>query len=481
MVKKGVMLLLLAVLCIWSYWRTSGSDQDPYLITDYSRLHPVKVERIVPGQEEEQLIKLLQDAKRHNLTVSIAGQRHSQGGHTYYEDGIVIDMTSYNRVLEILPDAKKMTVQAGATWADVQRAINPYGLSVKSMQSQNIFTVGGSISVNAHGRELRNGTLMESVESFRLLTAEGQIREVSRTHNAELFSLALGGYGLFGVILDVTLTLTDDELYHLTTDQVLVEDYPSYFRKDILGDSSMRMHLARISLIPGEGYFQNMYAINYALDSAGDLNDYNLLAKREQGVLPAKILFNLNREFPWAKDGFWQLQQRYFESQDGQRISRNNAMASPSAFMDYHQPGSNDLLQEYFIPIDEFPAFVQEMGKIVSEQELDLLNITVRYVKQDEEAMLSYATQDMFGLVCLFHASLSEEEQTTFKSGLQRIIDAAIAHNGTYYLPYEAYATSEQFEQAYKHKQTFFAAKERYDPEHRFMNYFMEQYGGERK
>ena len=140
-------------------------------------------------------------------------------------------MTSYNHILDIQPEAKRITVQAGATWADVQRAINPYGLSLKNMQSQNIFTVGGSISVNAHGRELRNGSLIQSVESFRLLTADGQIREVSRTSNSELFPLVLGGYGLFGLILDVTLTLTDDELYQLNVDRIQASAYPTYFRK----------------------------------------------------------------------------------------------------------------------------------------------------------------------------------------------------------------------------------------------------------
>lgn len=242
----------------------------------------------------------------------------------------------------------------------------------------------------------------------------------------------------------------------------------------------MRMHLARISIQPGEGYFREMYALNYAFDPTGSLDDYNHLDERERGVLPSKLLFNLNREFEWGRTWFWPLQQRYFESQDGKRFSRNNAMASASAFMEYHQPGENDLLQEYFIPVDAFPAFVQEMGEIVSQEQLDLLNITVRYVKHDEEAVLSYATQDMFGLVCLFHTSLSDPEQGKFKESMQQLIDAVLRYNGTYYLPYAGYATLEQFEQAYPRKNEFLAAKEKFDPDHLFMNYFMEQYGGNR-
>ncbi|GAF09578.1 oxidoreductase [Paenibacillus pini JCM 16418] len=211
--KKTIVLLFLTCLCVYEYITNDTPDQNPYLITDYSRLHPVKVERIVEGKEEEQLAQLLQDAKAKGLKLSISGQRHSQGGHTYYKDAIVIDMTSFNQILMLDPKRKLIRVQAGATWKDIQDRINPYHLSVSSMQSQNIFTVGGSISINAHGRDLRNGSLINSVESFHLLTADGLIREISRTKEPELFRLALGGYGLFGIILDVTLHLTDDEVY----------------------------------------------------------------------------------------------------------------------------------------------------------------------------------------------------------------------------------------------------------------------------
>jgi hypothetical protein len=78
--KKAMALGLLIVLISLSYLKNNSSDQDPFLVTDYSRLHPVKVERVAVGREEEQLVQLLKEAKEKKLTVSIAGQRHSQGG-----------------------------------------------------------------------------------------------------------------------------------------------------------------------------------------------------------------------------------------------------------------------------------------------------------------------------------------------------------------------------------------------------------------
>src|SRR3954468_5513480 len=68
-------------------------------IQDVGRLLPTKIERIEKGKEVEQIVKILKKAERDGLKVSIAGKRHSQGGHTYYPDGVVLDMTSFNKIL----------------------------------------------------------------------------------------------------------------------------------------------------------------------------------------------------------------------------------------------------------------------------------------------------------------------------------------------------------------------------------------------
>ncbi len=475
--KKGIALLVLIALCVISYIRTDGAEQDPYLITDYSRLRPVKVERVTAGREEEQLAALVREARDQGLSISIAGQRHSQGGHTYYEDGIVVDMTTYNRILFFDPEAKLIRVQAGATWADIQEHINPYGLAVKTMQSQNIFTVGGSISINAHGRDIRNGSMIKSVESFRLLTADAEVLEVSRTGHAELFPLALGGFGLFGVILDVTLSLAEDEVYAMELDTMQVDNYVEYLDDRILSDPDIRMHIARIS-VAQDGYMQEMYAMNYRAMPELVLEEYNRLSHREKGVTISKLLFQINRGSELGKNVFWRLQKQVLAGQEGQLISRNNAMRSESDFMVYTQPGSHDLLQEYFIPKDQFAAFIARMGDVLLEEELNLLNITVRYVNEDEEAVLSYAQEDMLALVCLFHTSLTDAAQERMGEGIRRLLDEVIAHRGTYYLPYAAFPSIEQFEQAYPRQAEFFEAKRRYDPEGRFMNYFAQEYGG---
>jgi len=147
--------------------------------------------------------------------------------------------------------------------------------------------------------------------------------------------------------------------------------------------------------------------------------------------------------------------------------------------MEYSEPKSNDLLQEYFVPVDRFASFVEAFRGIVQEADLNLLNVTVRYVNKDEEAVLSYAKEDMFALVCLFNVPLSKAEQDNMGQAVRAIIDELISHNGSYYLPYAAYPTKEQFQAVYPNHQLFFEKKKQYDPEDLFFNYFYEQYKGD--
>ncbi|TMU88392.1 FAD-binding oxidoreductase [Bacillus sp. BHET2] len=445
-------------------------------ITDVGRLMPTKIHKIIKGNEEKSIVDTVAEARRDNLKVSIAGKRHSQGGHTYYPDGIMLDMTTYDEVLNVDTVHQTVHVQSGATWDDIQKAINPLGLSVKVMQSQNIFTVGGSLSVNVHGRDIRNGSLIETVNWFRLLTPDGEIIKVSREENAEYFPLVIGGYGLFGVILDVELKLTNDELYALETEEMTYDKYEEYFRKNVQGNDNVKMHLGRLSTAP-ETFLKDMYVTNYVLQKdQEEYSDLNQL-KEDKLTFLTKFLLGLSRDFEWGKNVFWGMQKSFFQKQDGKLVTRNNAMRSESDFLEYEAKNDTDILQEYFIPVDEYEEYIDELREFLSEQDLNLINITVRYVSHNEEAVLSYAKEDMFALVLLINQGKSEEEIKKTGNTIRGMIDISLQHEGSYYLPYYEYPTVEQMKEAYPNTDEFFDMKKQLDPEERFMNLFYERYG----
>ena len=65
-------------------------------------------------------------------------------------------------------------------------------------------SLGGSLAANVHGRGLRFPPIISDVESFVLMDAQSRLHWLP-TENPELFGLAIGGYGLFGVIAQVNL------------------------------------------------------------------------------------------------------------------------------------------------------------------------------------------------------------------------------------------------------------------------------------
>ncbi|RIW29268.1 FAD-binding oxidoreductase [Bacillus salacetis] len=475
--KIVVLCLFLIAYCLVFLKLTQQTEtEDPNMVSDVGGLMPTRVEKVVKGQEELKLVDIVNDAAEKDMKISIAGKMHSQGGHTYYPGSVVLDMTGYNKVLDLDVEKKTIRVQSGATWEDVQEAANQYGLAVKVMQSQNIFTIGGSLSVNVHGRDIRHGSLIETVNSFRLLKQNGDIINVSRTVNEEYFPLVIGGYGLFGVILDAEIQLTDDELYSMKTTKLPYDQYSEFFKKEVRGNQDVKMHLARISTAP-DTFLKDMYITDYVqTEDQEAFKEYSEL-KGEEGTFVSKFMLGVSRKTDWGKNLFWDMQETYFTGKDGGRITRNNAMRSESKFMEYESSKDTDVLQEYFVPVDEFTSYIDDMREALKGEDLNLINITIRYVEENEDAVLSYAKEDMFALVLLINQKKSIDGEAETERVIRKMLDVTLNHNGSYYLPYYSYPSRKQMNAAYPRTQEFFESKRRLDPEEIFMNHFYEVYG----
>lgn len=472
--KIAVVIVAYTVLLATSI-NTYKEQLDHPIMSDVGKLLPTKIKRVENAEDERSLKQVVKDANTSGEKISIAGMQHSQGGQTYYPNGTMLDMKGYNKILEFDPEKKRIRVQSGVTWNDIQKKINPYGLAVQVMQSQNIFTVGGSLSVNVHGRDIRHEALIDTVESFRLLMADGTVRNVSREENAELFSYVIGGYGLFGVILDVTLKLTDDELYEMHTRMIDYKEYTSYFKDKVKRDENVRMHLARISVAPNS-FLKEMYVTDYTLAKNQNMREEYSELKEENIIAAPKFLLGLSRYSDWGKNTFWDIQRNYFERTDGAYETRNNVMRSDSAFMEYENPNRTEVLQEYFVPVDFFAEYIDDLRNVLNEEEFNLLNITIRYVEKNGNAVLSYAKDDMFALVLLINQGRSEGEIKKTEDVIQKMIDVTLKHNGSYYLPYYSYPTKEQLKRAYPRIEEFLQKKKEADPKERFVNLFYREY-----
>ena len=157
---------------------------------------------------------LIWAAARDGRAVSVAGGRHAMGGQQFGTDTLLFDMTSFKRVLHFDRAKGHIAVQAGIAWPALiaylerQQAgqATQWGIRQKQTGVDEV-SIGGSLASNIHGRGLRFPPIISDVESFVLVDAAGRVHTCSRRENRELFALAIGGYGLFGVIAHVTLRL----------------------------------------------------------------------------------------------------------------------------------------------------------------------------------------------------------------------------------------------------------------------------------
>lgn len=133
--RKIAMVIVAYTVLFATSVHTYKKQLDHPMMSDVGKLLPTKIKRVESATDEHSLIKLVQDANVSGEKISIAGMQHSQGGQTYYPNGTMLDMKGYNEILEFNPAKKRIRVQSGVTWNDIQKKINPYGLAVQVMQS----------------------------------------------------------------------------------------------------------------------------------------------------------------------------------------------------------------------------------------------------------------------------------------------------------------------------------------------------------
>jgi FAD/FMN-containing dehydrogenase len=176
-------------------------------VNDVTGLNPVTVWAISKPRSVEEVADAI---RRTDGAVSVGGGHFSMGGQTASPGTLHLDMRELNQVVAFYPAEKVIRVQAGIRWCDIQRFVDPHGLAVKIMQTYANFTVGGSISVNVHGRYIGSGPLILSLRWIKLVTASGDLLEASPAKNAEVFYGAAGGYGALGVIVEAELDLAEN-------------------------------------------------------------------------------------------------------------------------------------------------------------------------------------------------------------------------------------------------------------------------------
>jgi FAD/FMN-containing dehydrogenase len=450
----------------------------PDRVEDFSRLDATRVRAIerLPAEETaaiDMLRRLLREASKEHLRVSIAGARHSMGGQTFTPAGIVVDMLPF-RAMSLDEERRVLRVQAGAKWEDVIPYLGARGLSVSIMQSDSAFTVGGSLAVNCHGWQNDRPPIASTVESFRLMLADGRIVRSSRTENKDLFSAAIGGYGLLGVILDVELRVMPDARYRIERHLVLSKDYvhalDAAVRADPVGLAFGRLNVS------SRRFLQDAELTTFVTTSNAPPGE-PIVELAPWAFSLERWIFRGSEGSDYGKELRWSLETNVSPWFFGRTTHRNQVARSRVESYVNRDPARTDVLQEYFVPRERLEEFLARIRAIVPSHRADLLNVTLRDVRRDDDTLLRYADADMMALVMFFSQERTRQADQAMQALTRELIDASLVTGGRYYLPYRLHATRGQFQQAYPRHEEFFARKRAVDPEDLFQNQFYRAYG----
>ena len=464
----------------WLLDRPAADDTPAGYVNDASRLNQTHVAEVWsipsdPTDAESQLRALLSRARAERLRVAIAGARHSMGGHTIYPDGIIVDMLPFHR-MELDAGKRILRVGAGARWSEIIPYLDARGFSISVMQASHDFSVGGSLSVNCHGWQHDHQPIASTVESLRVMLADGSIVRCSRQAEKELFSLVLGGYGLFGVILAVELQVVPNERYRADTEVLPADRYVTRFVEKVRRNEEIGMVYGRLSIVPGEETFLREAILTVFRKVPCKREDIPALASTglssvRRAVYRAQIDSNSGKEIRW------QAEKLLGEQIAARFVSRNQLLNEGVALYQEQNADRSDILHEYFIPPDRVVAFLDRSRVIIPRHKGDLLNVTVRNVLEDQDTFLRYADQDSFAFVMLFNQPRTADGDSRMEKMTRELIDAAIACGGRFYLPYRLHATRDQMVKSYPRSVAFFERKRHYDPEELFQNQFYVKYG----
>lgn len=462
------LFLLLISIGIWiaSFYfgfrpKIVNAPSSPNIVKEVTGLYPIQTQGIVTPHSIEEI----QEAVKNHQRVSIGGGRYSMGGQTASKSAVQIDTREFNKIVAFSTSTKEITVQSGIRWRDIQDFIDPYDLSIQIMQTYSNFTVGGSLSVNVHGRYIGRGPVIMSVKKFSIVLADGSLVEASPDKNKDIFYSAIGGMGGIGVITEVTLQLVDNVNVERERVKMSVSEYKDYFFNNIRSNPDIIFHNGDIYPMD----FEHVSAVSWKKTDKPVTTESRLIPRRQDYWLE-KAAWVIMSEWPFGKKIREYILEPILYSKEAVHTRNYEASYDVAELEPESRKDSTYVLQEYFVPVERFDEFIPKMKEVFVENKVNLSNVSIRHANKDPGAKLAWAQNEVFAFVVYYKQNTDDVSKEHVARWTREMIDQVLSVGGAYYLPYQPHATQEQFNRAYPHALEFFEIKKQYDPTNKFTN-----------
>ena len=162
---------------------------------------PAAIER--PGSVAE-VAAAIERARNAGRQIHAVGSGHSFTGCAL-TDGTMVDASRLDQIIDVDISSGLVKVQAGIKWHDLNDKLWALGLGFSNLGDIDAQAVAGAVSTSTHGTGINRGNLPSQVEAIELVTADGSVREFSRSDDPDRFHAAVVSIGTFGIVTALTL------------------------------------------------------------------------------------------------------------------------------------------------------------------------------------------------------------------------------------------------------------------------------------
>jgi len=446
----------------------------------HSKLNPTDVSEIIVPQNESDVVEAIIRAKNEGKQISICGSRHSMGGQQFGKGTFLLDMRSLDSVGSLDLQSGIVKVGAGICWPALIEALlarqkgNKSVWTIRQKQTgADRLTLGGALASNIHGRGLHMKPFIDDVESFRLIDSKGITHCCSREQNSKLFSLAIGGYGCFGVVTQVSLRLSLrtqlERIVEVTTLDLLPSAVSERISKGCLyGDFQFSIDETSEDFL-WKGVLSSYRPVGE--DSAIPETNESL------GVLRWEKLVHMAH---FDRQNVFSTYSDYYLSTHGNRYWSDTHQLG--VYVDgYHEKldrecQASEMITELYVPHEALISFMKNAASLLRESGLPVIYGTMRLIRKDSESYLPWAKQDFACVIFNLHLEHTDAGIALAQQTFRALIVLALEHSGSYFLTYHRWAEKAQVEAAYPNFQDFLKEKIAYDPSQQFQSEWWRHY-----
>src|SRR5207245_7488059 len=187
--------------------------------------------------------------------------------------------------------------------------------------------------------------IVDSVRAIRIVRANGQVVRCSRTENPQLFSHALGGYGVFGVITEVELETVPNAVYRINSTTLAPAEFDAKWKELVSNNKDVQMAYGRLS-INSRHLFEEALLTTFTL--IPDEKPQPLLHLGGFEYILRRSIYRMGVNNDAGKELRWRLETRLGESIGRNSMSRNDILNEPTAHSGDRCPWRSDHTPEDF-------------------------------------------------------------------------------------------------------------------------------------